>query len=174
MPEAAPLTHDPDLWFKDGNLVVQVTPRLFRLHRGILASHSNFFRDMVQFPESSEQDMYDEVPLVVLHDDDARDVVHFFKAIYVFHYFLPPPAKTTFAILEGVLRLSHKYDAPMLRRCALQHLSVTFVTDLAKMRHDLCRTYLVDDEREELAEFIANCQFQSSLRALSGVGGILV
>ncbi|KAI5900105.1 uncharacterized protein SCHCODRAFT_02606999 [Schizophyllum commune H4-8] len=153
MSEATPLTREPDLWFKDGNLVIQVFPRLFRLHRGVLASHTNFFRDMVQFPESSEQDMYDEVPLVILHDDDARDAVHFFKAIYVFHYFLPPPAKTTLAIIEGVLRLSHKYDAPMLRRCALQHLCVTFVTDLPDMRHDPYRTYLCDDESEELAEF---------------------
>ena len=84
MSEAPPITRDPDLWFEDGNLVIQVTPRLFRLHRGILAAHSNFFRNMADFPASQEQSTYDGVPLVILHDDNAHDAGHFFKAIYIF------------------------------------------------------------------------------------------
>ncbi|TRM63750.1 hypothetical protein BD626DRAFT_360137, partial [Schizophyllum amplum] len=102
-------TRDPELWFGDGNLVIQVTPRLFRLHRGVLAPSSKFFRDMMAFPRAAEEDTYDYVLLVVLRDDDARDAARFFKALYIPRYFSgPPPAKTTFDAIEGVLRLCHR------------------------------------------------------------------
>ncbi|KAL1709943.1 hypothetical protein EV121DRAFT_193714 [Schizophyllum commune] len=141
MSEAPPITRDPDLWFEDGNLVIQVTPRLFRLHRGILAAHSNFFRNMADFPASQEQSTYDGVPLVILHDDNALDAGHLFKAIYIFDYFSSPPARVTSEAIEGVLRLAHKYDALSLRRCALRHLSVTCVTELDKLTSTPDRTY---------------------------------
>ncbi|TRM59435.1 hypothetical protein BD626DRAFT_508278 [Schizophyllum amplum] len=105
-------TRDTDLWFNDGNLVIQVAPRLFRVHRGVLAISSNFFSDMLAFPESETQEMYEG-------------------------YFLPPPARTTFPVIEGVLRLAHKYDVPVLRRCALEHLSLVFPTDLSKFTQEL-------------------------------------
>ncbi|TRM67560.1 hypothetical protein BD626DRAFT_564487 [Schizophyllum amplum] len=141
-------TRDPDLWFDDGNIVIQVAPRLFRVHRSILALSSSFFRDMLAFPRAAEQDMYEDVPLVVLRDDDARDTAHFLKALYIPHYFLPPPASTTFQVIEGVLRMAHKYDVPALRRCALHHLSITFITDVDNLKTDPERTYDFDDTTE--------------------------
>ncbi|KAL1722670.1 hypothetical protein EV715DRAFT_287214 [Schizophyllum commune] len=148
MSQAAPLSRDPDLWIEDGNLVVQAAPRLFRVHRGVLASNSGFFRGIVDFPESRVQNTCDGVPLITLHDDDARDVAQFLKANYIFDYFRPPPAKTTFEILEGVLRIAHKYDAPALRRCALQHLAISYVTSYHDLKDIPIRSYRVDDEEE--------------------------
>lgn len=138
-------TRDTDLWFNDGNLVIQVAPRLFRVHRGVLAISSNFFSDMLAFPESETQEMYEGVPLVIFRDDDAIDAAYFLKTLYIPHYFLPPPARTTFPVIEGVLRLAHKYDVPVLRRCALEHLSLVFPTDLSKFTQELYieRTYTV-------------------------------
>lgn len=63
-------------------------------------------------------------------------------------YFRPPPAKTTFEILEGVLRIAHKYDAPALRRCALQHLAISYVTSYHDLKDIPIRSYRVDDEEE--------------------------
>ncbi|KAI5900106.1 uncharacterized protein SCHCODRAFT_02607004 [Schizophyllum commune H4-8] len=148
-------TRDPDLWFDDGNLVIQVTSRLFRVHRGVLAFSSNYFRDMINFPKTQEQDTYEDVPLIALHDDDPRDAAEFLKALYMPYYFPAPPAKTTFETLEGVLRLAHKYDVPALRRCALKHLSTSFPTDLGEIskcqNHPLRPyTYLEVDRLPEL------------------------
>lgn len=55
----------------------------FRVHRSVLVLSSNFFRDMINFPKAQEQDTYEDVPLIVLHDDDARDAAHFLKALYI-------------------------------------------------------------------------------------------
>jgi hypothetical protein len=43
---------------------------------------------------------------------------------------MPYPADTTFVIIAGVLRLSHKYDVGFLRRRALSHLSSVYYTKL--------------------------------------------
>ncbi|KAJ7689842.1 hypothetical protein B0H17DRAFT_1065969 [Mycena rosella] len=47
-------------------------------------------------------------------------------------YFLPFPALTTFDIIVGCLRLSHKYEVDYLRRRALIHLSSRYRTTLAE------------------------------------------
>lgn len=45
-------------------------------------------------------------------------------------YFEPPPSHTELYIVEGVLRLSLKYDVQYLRRRALKHLMSTFPQDI--------------------------------------------
>uniref|UniRef100_D8Q649 BTB domain-containing protein n=1 Tax=Schizophyllum commune (strain H4-8 / FGSC 9210) TaxID=578458 RepID=D8Q649_SCHCM len=71
----------------------------------------------------------------------AMDAVHFLKAMYIPNYFMPPPAQTRFNVLEGILRLAHKYDAPAMRCRALRHLESAFVTNLAEMDYPPNRTY---------------------------------
>ncbi|KAI5896506.1 uncharacterized protein SCHCODRAFT_01092028 [Schizophyllum commune H4-8] len=112
----------PSLWFPDGNLVLRVDRHLFRVHTSILSLHSSFFRDMSALSKPDAGETYDGAALVTLSDDDPRDVRQFLKAVYIPQYFLPYPAPTTFPIIEGVLRIAHKYDAHILRRTALQLL----------------------------------------------------
>ncbi|KAI5891935.1 uncharacterized protein SCHCODRAFT_01189408 [Schizophyllum commune H4-8] len=135
-----------DLWFDDGNLVIQTGLALFRVHKGVLAIHATVFRDMVSLPTPASQETYEGVQLAVF-PDDAQDMRHFLRALYFPDYFLPPPARTSFGVLEGVLRLSHKYDVGPLRRRALQHLSITCPTELANLENELEleRSYDIED-----------------------------
>ncbi|TRM55416.1 hypothetical protein BD626DRAFT_444118 [Schizophyllum amplum] len=126
-------TRVEDLWFDDGSIVLNVGNRLFCVHKTILALHSGFFRDMVASAEPYPSEAFEGMPLVTLHDDDPRDMTHFLKAVYLPGYFLPPPSRTSLEIIEGVLRLAHKYDVPQLRRHALQHLAIAYPTDLDKL-----------------------------------------
>lgn len=45
---------------------------------------------------------------------------------------MPPPALTKFEDIVGILRLSHKYDVPFLRRRALKHLGTLYHTRLSE------------------------------------------
>ncbi|KAJ7648585.1 hypothetical protein DFH06DRAFT_1135415 [Mycena polygramma] len=73
----------------------------------------------------------DGFPVVTLHD--SPDEVEFLlKAIFDSSFFMPPPAKIQHMHILGILRLSHKYDVPYLRRRALEHLGTVFPIDLAK------------------------------------------
>ncbi|KAL1675284.1 hypothetical protein EV122DRAFT_218855 [Schizophyllum commune] len=71
----------------------------------------------------------------------AMDAVHFLKAMYIPNYFIPPPAQTRIDVLEGILRMAHKYDAPAMRCRALRHLGSAFATNLVDMDYPPNRTY---------------------------------
>lgn len=71
-----------DLWFEDGNLIVQVEHLQFKLHRGVLAKHSSAFASLCGLPQPPAQEVLEGCPVVVLFGDSATDAEVFFKALY--------------------------------------------------------------------------------------------
>ncbi|KAJ6548094.1 hypothetical protein DFH09DRAFT_989136 [Mycena vulgaris] len=120
-----------DLWFADGNLVIQAGNSQFRVYRGILAARSPVFQDMLSFPQPPDSELVEGLPLVNLPDAET-EVIEFLKAIFIPEYFAAFPALTKFEIIVGCLRLSHKYEVDYLRRRALIHLSSVYRTTLVK------------------------------------------
>ncbi|KAJ7490872.1 hypothetical protein FB451DRAFT_1124434 [Mycena latifolia] len=125
------LQRDPELWFEDGNLVLQAENSQFRVYRGILAARSPVFHSMLSFPQPPDSELVDGCPLVHLPDAES-EVAEFLSAIFIPEYFLPFPALTTFNIIVDCLRLSHKYEVDYLRRRALIHLSSQYRTTLSE------------------------------------------
>lgn len=76
-----------DLWFADGNIIIQVTypdktqERLYKLHRGVLSHNSSVFKDLFEVASSSGSQTFEGLPLVELHDDPAF-LDQFFRALY--------------------------------------------------------------------------------------------
>lgn len=70
------ITKHPDLWFEDGNVVLIAENTGFRVYRGLLAKHSDIFRDMFSIPQphSEAEDVLEGCPVVRLADDRAEDV----------------------------------------------------------------------------------------------------
>ncbi|KAJ7612186.1 hypothetical protein FB45DRAFT_1065545 [Roridomyces roridus] len=121
----------PELWFKDGNIVLQAGNTQFRVYGGILAARSPIFEDMLSLPQPpGESELVEGCPLVRLHDDPVEATV-FLRAIFDLEYFKPFPAQTTYDIIRGCLRLSNKYGVDQLRVRALVHLSSRYRTNLA-------------------------------------------
>ncbi|KIK04775.1 hypothetical protein K443DRAFT_675557 [Laccaria amethystina LaAM-08-1] len=119
----------PDLWYNDGNIVLQAESSLFRVSLGVLAARSPIFEDIQNLPRSQDQEMYDDCPLMVL-PDKAEDLANFLRAVYNSGFFEPPPSKTNFDTLAGILRLGTKYDIPYLRQRALLHLDTVISNTL--------------------------------------------
>ncbi|KAF7362182.1 hypothetical protein MVEN_00564300 [Mycena venus] len=117
------------LWFADGGLVIQAETTLFRVYRELLALHAVVFRDMLTIPTPDDAEVMEGCPLVRL-PDNAEDTAYFLKALLYPQFFEPFPAPTTYPIVAGVLRMSHKYDVEALRKRALAHLSALFPTTL--------------------------------------------
>ncbi|KAF7329327.1 hypothetical protein MKEN_00193900 [Mycena kentingensis (nom. inval.)] len=127
----------PDLWFPDGNIVLLAGNCRFKLYKGILASRSAIFRDMLSLPapqpgmQPIEDDAsFEGCPVVVLHDDE-KHATHFFKAMFIPRYLPQFPQPTTLERILSCLRMSHKYDVEYLQVDALTHLSSAFTTKLA-------------------------------------------
>jgi hypothetical protein len=78
------LIRSQDVWYDDGNVVIQAENIVFKVFRGILASNSAVFADMFSVPQPTNvtgPDVYDSCPLIQIYDtpEDAR---HFLKAIH--------------------------------------------------------------------------------------------
>ncbi|KAJ6567037.1 hypothetical protein B0H19DRAFT_1139214 [Mycena capillaripes] len=119
-----------ELWFEDGNLVIQAGNSLYRVFRGILARASPIFQDMLSLPQPPDSDLV-EGCLIVRLPDPETEVTPFLKAIFDSSSFMPHPAVTTYDTVVGVLRLSNKYEVDYLRRRAVVHLSSGYPTTLA-------------------------------------------
>ena len=138
------LTHDPDLWFPDGSVVLESEMIYFKVYSGILCQASTVFRDMFSFPQpvGDNVEMYDGCPLVHM-PDPARDLKHFLKALhdsrYVVKFSIAVQMLTMSCMLSyfdtsefdladlpqvvGMLRLGTKYDVPHLKRRATDVLT---------------------------------------------------
>ncbi|KAJ7652785.1 hypothetical protein DFH06DRAFT_1093814 [Mycena polygramma] len=119
---AQELTRAEGLWFEDCGLIIQAETTLFRVSRDFLAARSTVFQDMLSLPTPKDADRMEGCPFVHL-PDSAEDLTYFLKALLDYEFFGAVPAMTTFPILAGILRMSHKYEVDGLRKRALVHLS---------------------------------------------------
>lgn len=78
------ITKHPTLWFEDGNVVLIAENTGFRVYRGLLARHSDIFRDMfsVPQPQTAAEDSFDGCPVVRMADDRADDVAIVLGILY--------------------------------------------------------------------------------------------
>lgn len=69
-----PIKHSEDIWFEDGNVVLQVDRTQFRVHRSILSRHSSVFADMFALPQPNDtSDWVEGCPVVIMSGDEAED-----------------------------------------------------------------------------------------------------
>ncbi|EDR12103.1 uncharacterized protein LACBIDRAFT_323131 [Laccaria bicolor S238N-H82] len=148
------------LWYDDGNIVFQAESSLFRVSLGVLAAHSPIFDDLLKLPQSQDQEMYEDCPLMVLHDK-AEDLANFLRAVYYCGFFEPPPSKTTIDIVAGVLRLSTKYEVSYLRQHALRHLDTLMCNTLQDF--DALKSKKTIQSTESFSFFIADLVHEMDL-----------
>ncbi|KAJ7061520.1 hypothetical protein C8F01DRAFT_1369051 [Mycena amicta] len=120
-----------DLWFDDGDLVLQAGQAQYRVYRVLLGMHSPVFRDMLGFPQPADYERVEDQPLVHLPDLEA-EVTPFLKALFEPDYFPAFPALTDFKTIYGCIRLGNKYGVEFLLRRGLVHLSSRFMTSLSR------------------------------------------
>ena len=71
----------PDFYFPDGSVVIIVEKTAFRIHKYVLARHSEIFSGMWDIPQPPVSDMYDGCPTVKLADS-KNDFVEVMKVMY--------------------------------------------------------------------------------------------
>jgi hypothetical protein len=70
-----------DIWFEDGNVILQTSDKMYRAHRGVLSMHSTVFKDMFGVPQPTDQPRIDGCHIVVL-SDSAEDWDEFLPMLY--------------------------------------------------------------------------------------------
>jgi hypothetical protein len=79
----------PDLWFHDGNIIIRTVfsenaCTVYKVHKSILASHSNVFYDLFDGPQTAfdtASDYYEGLPVIELPDPPSQ-CNDFLKALY--------------------------------------------------------------------------------------------
>ncbi|KAF7974950.1 hypothetical protein HWV62_11011 [Athelia sp. TMB] len=101
-----------DVWYDDGNIVLQAQNTQFKVYRGILARSSPVFKDMFMLPQPPTEDtqLVEGCPVVKLFDS-AEEVRYILRALSgqrlkVF----PHNCKMSFAEFAAFLCLGQKYD----------------------------------------------------------------
>lgn len=59
-----------DIWYDDGNIVLQAQNHQFKVYRGVLAGSSSVFKDMFSLPQPppKDNDLVEGCPIVQLSD----------------------------------------------------------------------------------------------------------
>ncbi|KAG6336748.1 hypothetical protein ID866_2353 [Astraeus odoratus] len=128
----SPRSRDGDrFWFTDGNIVLAVEQKLFKIHRSKLMC-SIVFADMLELPQPEVVEAVDGCPLVALPGDSVADWTVVLNWLYdrssVFESRL-----ATFTIIVGALRISTKYEISDLRSWCKQQLLSRWPSNLSKM-----------------------------------------
>ncbi|KAJ8079489.1 hypothetical protein PM082_011076 [Marasmius tenuissimus] len=131
----APLTRCSELWFSDGNIVLIAEQRFaFKVHRGVLARHSEVFADMFRVPQPIDMEVDTELEgcqHVEMAHDRADDVYFLLKSLYDGLHFMKRRRGSQFPSLLSTLRLSTKYIIPVLRQRCLDQLSSDWPSTLS-------------------------------------------
>ncbi|KAF7789624.1 hypothetical protein EIP86_000570 [Pleurotus ostreatoroseus] len=121
------------LWFEDGNIAILAGDVYFRLHRGVLATHSEVFRDMLTLPPgiSGTFEKMDGCPVVHLVDR-ASELAVFFEALYGAgkRTWYNPQISVKFSQARTILTLGMKYQVQHLVDEALHRLQRCFPSSL--------------------------------------------
>ena len=74
------LEHDREFWMEDGNMVLVCGNTAFRVYRGLLASQSTVFADMLASSSPAAGETYEGCPVVRL-SDAPEDMRHFLRIL---------------------------------------------------------------------------------------------
>jgi hypothetical protein len=71
-----------EIWFSDGNIILEAGNKRFKVHRAVLSMHSPVFKDMFTLPKSLETETIEnDIPLVILQDA-GMDVEYMLREFY--------------------------------------------------------------------------------------------
>ncbi|KAJ7132701.1 hypothetical protein C8R46DRAFT_923984 [Mycena filopes] len=128
LPELPPEVPRSDIWFDDGNLVVQAENTQFRLFKGTLCSSSEVFKDLVE--EMDDLCVEDGTPLLLL-SDSAVELTYVLRTIF-HRWSYPPNQPLPFDVVAAFLRLGRKYAIKPLYDDALSRLTAVFPPSLTQ------------------------------------------
>ncbi|KAI0323515.1 hypothetical protein GY45DRAFT_1439566 [Cubamyces sp. BRFM 1775] len=134
-----PLRRDPDLWFFDGNVVLVAQGIVaFRVHKGVLAHHSDVFRSWFTGPVAvmaagnGITELCEGAQVVRLRfNDTAHDIKQALLMMYGLRQLpVKGAARVTFSVVAGLCRFALAYRMKALADASLNLLDPTFSTDL--------------------------------------------
>ncbi|KAJ7773971.1 hypothetical protein B0H16DRAFT_1510574 [Mycena metata] len=115
-----------DIWFEDGNIIVQAEDTQFRVYKGPLCKSSEVLKTAVDNMGDSKG--VDGCPLLFL-SDSPTDLGHVFRALFD-PWSNPDSVPLPFEVVAAFLRLGRKYDMKPMYSRALARVTSVFPTSV--------------------------------------------
>ncbi|TCD70991.1 hypothetical protein EIP91_000489 [Steccherinum ochraceum] len=114
------------LWFQDGSVVLVAENIGFKVYKGILSQHSEFFQDMFALPQPADGEICEDCPVVRTHDT-AKDLLGFLSALHdSMSRYLNHSEILSFDEVSILLRLGAKYQVERMTAEAVRRLKTCF------------------------------------------------
>jgi hypothetical protein len=124
------VVHDADIVLRSSDLVT------FRVHKLILASSSQFFKDMFSLPQPSNDEMVDGLPVVSLSED--AEIV---RGLITMLYPISPEIPASYEKVLALLGAAQKYDMPAVLYSI--RAGVAYERSTAPVMADALRAYAI-------------------------------
>ncbi|KAI0338385.1 hypothetical protein BDW22DRAFT_709990 [Trametopsis cervina] len=127
------LERSPDVWFADGNCVLQAENVLFKVYTGVLSKQSAFFASLFSLPQPADtQETYDNCPLIPLIGHTAKDATYFLKAMFDLQFFADVRKIKDVDVVVGVANMSLAYEVDLLLRRSIAAFTALYPATLSK------------------------------------------
>ncbi|KZP08425.1 hypothetical protein FIBSPDRAFT_802984 [Athelia psychrophila] len=119
-----------DVWFEDGNIVIQAEQTQFKVLRSVLAAQSSVFQGMFSIPQppSEKQEAVDGCAVVHV-TDSAIDIAIALRALFLRGYVSRKALSIT--IVAAFVRIGTKYEIEILRAEGLERLFYEYPSTLS-------------------------------------------
>ncbi|EAU80899.1 hypothetical protein CC1G_03075 [Coprinopsis cinerea okayama7 len=128
-------TKRSDVWYDDGNIILQVEKTLFKVHKSVLSEQSYYFEELFSKPQpfpTPENTGEGGCPILNVSDDELDYTVQWTKClrtIYNTRRDLNPNTTYPFALVHAMLVLGDKYGFHYLHKEAVNLYERTFPSD---------------------------------------------
>ncbi|KAJ7629187.1 hypothetical protein DFH06DRAFT_1441715 [Mycena polygramma] len=128
-----------DIWFEDGNIILQAENTHFRVYKGTLCSSSQVLKAAIE--DVADEKGVDGCPLLLL-SDSSRDLTYIVRTI--FHpWSYPENEPWPFEAIAAFLRLGRKYEMKPLYDIALSRLTVVYPSSVDRYAARDMQKYIV-------------------------------
>ena len=73
---------DDVFWLEDGNIILSVQSKLFKIHKSILSLHSPFFKEMWDLPQPESAPQMDGVPILEMNGVESENWKDFLELLH--------------------------------------------------------------------------------------------
>ncbi|KJA26651.1 hypothetical protein HYPSUDRAFT_198909 [Hypholoma sublateritium FD-334 SS-4] len=122
-----PIARSTRFWFDDGNVILQSENTQFRVHRSILATHSEIMKNCFSFVQPDDAPAVDGCPLVLM-PDSAKDIDNLCAILYGMYHVDVDGIDGSF--VTTMLRMGFKYEIAFFKKSAQNCLRPLFPTTL--------------------------------------------
>ncbi|EIN14657.1 hypothetical protein PUNSTDRAFT_140893 [Punctularia strigosozonata HHB-11173 SS5] len=134
-----------DVWYLDGNVVLQAENLRFRVHKSILSKHSHVFRDLFLLATPSDAPVEEGCPVVTIHDAE-ESTEHALKALYGQRSYYDHGRPMRISVVAALLDFGKKYGIKQLQEEAESRLRHELPCSLAAWDKAYDGWSLIEDE----------------------------